>query len=176
MNETNIAEALSEAQGVKGPGSDDPKKLSLDALALLVNTKRVRDLEDRAKAQYQELKNRQAEVRFLHKLLKVVNASTDSKGGFSASSNEELKTLLREADAMGVHIPEGKTSFTKEEKERLVDNVRLTCEDLNLQNEMQIQTITRLTHERYEAFQLARAILKPLNDDKVNKARAIAGR
>jgi len=66
--------------------------------------------------------------------------------------------------------------YSREERERLVENIRMACDDLNMENDMQIQTVTRLTNERYEAFQLARSIMKPLHEDKINKARALAGR
>lgn len=176
MQEQAVAEALAAVEEVPSSGQPDPRKLSLDSLALLVNTHRVRQIETKIRSHYEEVRERQTQLRFLHKLMRVVNASTDSKGGFNISKDEELQKLFEEAKAMGIEIPVGKTSFNKEDKDRLVENIRLTCEDLNLQNEMQIQQVTRLTHERYESFQLARSILKPLHDDKINKARAIAGR
>ena len=49
-------------------------------------------------------------------------------------------------------------------------------EDLNTQNDMQLQTVTQLTNERYETYQMARAIMKPLDEDKKQKARSVAGR
>jgi hypothetical protein len=40
---------------------------------------------------------------------------------------------------------------------------------------MQIQTISRFTNERYETYQMARSILRPLHEDKQRKAREISG-
>jgi hypothetical protein len=84
--------------------------------------------------------------------------------------------MLKQAKEYGVDLKDDKFKFNKEERERLIENIRLTIDDCNVLNDMQLQTITRLTTERYESYQLARSIMKPLHEDKTNKARAIAGR
>jgi hypothetical protein len=154
----------------------NPAPQSLESLALLVCTKKVKDIELRVAEEFEDLKKRQAQVRYLHKLLKVVNARSDNKGKFDASQDSELKRLLDEAAGMGIMLPNGNYKFNAEETNRLIDSIRMTCDDLNLQNEMQMQTISRMTNERYEAYQMTRSIMRPLHEDKVNKARAIAGR
>ena len=112
---------------------------------------------------------------FLHKLIKTINTAT-SNGEFDCSNNEDCKKLLRQAKEYGVDINEGKFKYNSDERERLIENIRMSADDYNVLNDMQLQTITRLTNERYESYQLARSIMKPLHDDKVNKARAIGGR
>lgn len=150
--------------------------LSLEALILLINTERLASLKDQTAKELKELKERQEKVRKLHELLSAINALTDDKGKFDCSKNRELKKLLAEAKELGVEIKEGKYSYTKEERDRLVENIRMASEDYNVENEMQIQAISRLTNERYESYQMARSILKPLHEDKQRKAREIAGR
>jgi len=176
-NEDVINALNTKAVGID-PSDGDPSggNLSLEALLLLVTTDKVRSLEEKTKAELQELRQRQKEVTFLHKLLRTFNCVTDTKGGVDLSKHPELKELLTEAQGMGVEVDLNKNVYTKDERDRLVDTIRTVCDDLNVQNDMQIQTITRLTNERYEAFQLARSILKPLHEDKINKARSIAGR
>lgn len=173
-NETTINDVLSPSLTEAAPNgcADD---LSLESLALLINTDRLKFLEDKIKLQFIELKKRQDQVTFLHKLIKTVNAATDNST-FDCSNNPELQDLLTQAKEHGVDIKDGKFSYNSDERERLIDNIRITADDYNVLNDMQLQTITRLTNERYESYQLARSIMKPLHDDKTNKARAMAGR
>lgn len=152
----------------------NPEDMSLEAMVLLLTTDYVRELESKMRNEFKELKSRQDKVRFLHKLIKAINKSTDDKGKIDWSDDEELKELLDLAREMGVEIPEDQYKFKEAEKNRLLENLRMTVDDLNVENDLQLQTITRLTNERYEAFQMARSIMKPLHEDKVNKARKLA--
>ncbi len=61
-------------------------------------------------------------------------------------------------------------------RELLIENIRTSIDDYNTENDLQLQMITRYTNERYETFQMVRSIMKPLHEDKVNKARSAAGR
>jgi hypothetical protein len=150
------------------------EEISVETLALMMCSERIAELEAQTKEEFENLKERQSQVRFLHKLLKAINATTSSKDEIDWSQDEELKSMLDQAREMGIDIPEGYT-FNKENKTRLVENIKMTVDDLNIENEMQLQTISRLTNERYEAYQMARSIIKPLHEDKINKARKIAG-
>ncbi len=150
--------------------------MTIETLVMLINTERLKYLQDTTDKELAELKDRQQDVRTLHKVMKAINQSTDDKGNLDISKNAELKKHLKEAKQLGIDIKEEKTKYNKEERDRLVENLKMGVEDLNVQNEMQLQKINRLTNERYESYQLARTILKPLHDDKLNKARAIAGR
>lgn len=168
---TDVAShAIDAVNGVK-----DPKDLSLESLVLLVNAERLHFLEKKITTEFIELKQRQDQVSYLHKLIKKINTGT-VKGEFDCSSDPELQSMLKKAKEYGVDLTDGKTKFNADERERLIENARMTVEDLNILNDMQLQTITRLTTERYESYQLARSIVKPLHEDITNKARAIAGR
>lgn len=154
----------------------DPSEMSLEALIMLINAERLKHLHDKTNSEFKELKKLQDIVAYLHKLIKNINTETSATGEFDCSKNEELKKLLKEASGMGVEIKEGKFTYTKDERDRLIDNIRMTIDDYHVKNEMSMQTINRLTSERYESYQLARSIMKPLHEDKINKARAINGR
>lgn len=147
--------------------------LSLEALILLINTERLKRLHQQTHNEFQELKKRQDQVSYLHKLMKSINKSTNSDGEFD-SSNGDLQNMLAEAQKMGVDIDPSKTSYNKDERDRLVENIRMTIEDYSTQNEMQMQTVNRLTNERYESYQMARSILKPLHDAKMTVVRGIS--
>lgn len=170
--EDTVKEVVSNAVKEIGSGSD-PNNLSLEALALLINTERLKYLEGKITSEFIELKKRQDQISFLHKLIKTINAATTNEE-FDCSKNQELKDLLAKAREYGVEIKEGKFKYNKDERERLIENIRITAEDLNVMNDMQLQTITRLTNERYESYQLARSIMKPVHDAKTNASRAIA--
>lgn len=147
--------------------------LSLETLALLVNTDRLKQLKNQISKELGELRKRQGQVTFLHNLIKKINHDTTATGEFDFSKDEELKKLFVQAKEMGVEVNEEKFKYNKEERDRLVDNIRMTIEDYNISNDMQLQTINRLTNERYESYQLARSILKPLHESKSQIARGI---
>ena len=81
--------------------------------------------------------------------------------------------MLKEAKNLGVQCKDGQHKFTKEERDRLVENIRLTADDMNVKNEMQLQTVNRLTNERFECFQLAKSIFRPLHESKLQIIRGI---
>lgn len=170
----NIAVKASLAARI---GAEEPKKkLSLEALVLLISKTFLDNVNHKTGKEFKELKDRQSKVSDLHRLHKSINAITTSKGEIDFSKNEEIKAQIKKAKERGLEVDEKKTSYNKEERERLVENIRMSVEDLNVQNDMQLQTITRLMNERYEAYQMARSVMKPLDDDKKQKARAIAGK
>lgn len=177
MSDNNVTEVVNEAVSGVTTGKKDPKDMSLEALVLLLTTERLHKLENDSRGQLDELRTRQQKVSFLHKLMKTINTATGSKGEFDLTPlPQDLKDMFKKAKELGVDLDESKLQYSNEERERLLENLRMTVEDFNVQNEMQLQMITRMTNERYESYQMARAILKPLHDDKLNKARAIAGR
>lgn len=157
-------------------GEKDSDELSLDALVFLINSERLRYLQEETLKEFKSLKERQDQVAKLHELLKKINAATDENGNLEIGNNQEIKDLLNELKDLGIDTKDGKVSFNKEERERLVENIRMTVDDLNVQNEMQIQTISRLTNDRYESYQMARSIFKPLDDTKKSIARGMAGK
>lgn len=153
----------------------DPNKYTLEQLVLLVTSERLHNIEKQSRDELKELKERQEKVKELHDLLSKINSLTDDVG--KVKVDEELKKLLEAAKEAGIDIDikdVGK-EYDGRGRERLVDNIRMRIDDLNVKNDMQIQAVTRLTNERYESYQLARSIIKPLDEDKKNKARAIRG-
>lgn len=175
MSEPQVQQILSDA--IKEAANDKPSSnhMSLEAMALLIHSQRLDHLEKKITTEFMELKKRQDQVNFLHKLIKTINISTKNNE-LDCSANEDLKNLLNRAKENGVDIVEGKYKYNSDERDRLIENIRITADDLTVLNDMQLQTITRLTTERYESYQLARSIMKPHHEDKINKARAMAGK
>lgn len=168
----NAVNEVHETAGTLPP----PSEMSLEQLVLLINTERLNQLKDKTQKELKELKERQQKVRELHKLLRSINEATDGTGKLDFAKDKELKDLIKKAKEHGVEIDGSKTKYSKEERERLLENIRVAVEDLNVENEMQMQTLSRLTSERYETYQMARSILKPLHEDKLRKAREISGK
>jgi hypothetical protein len=167
---------ISEAIASVDAAGNDNRELTLEQLSLLLMTDRVHDVENRIRKEFSDLKKRQDKVSTLHQFMKLINKLTNDKSEINIADNDEVKTLMKEMKDLGVNIDETKTSYNKDERDRLLDNVKMTIDDLNVQNDLQMQTISRLTNERYETFQMIRTIMKPLHEDKLNKARAISGR
>lgn len=194
-NAENIASEANKA--VNGQG--DPKHINLEGMSLLVHKEVLDHLHKKTKNELSSLTERQEWVSDLHKLHRAINAATDSKTG-------EVKLDLNDPDMMnlmhrvknphskrdpsgkagehakqkgtytGLELDHKKGAYKKEDRERLIENIKMAVEDLNVQNDMQLQTLNRLMNERYEAYQMIRTIMKPLHDDKIQKARALAGR
>lgn len=158
---------------IEKPGDNN---YSVDSLVLLITTERLQTLKDKTRKELAELKEKQEKVKTLHKLLRAINTATDDKGKVDFSNNKEVQDLLKKAKSLGADINDGKLKYSREERDRLVENIRITGDDLNVEIDMQLQTVSRLTNERYECYQMARSILRPLHDDKIRKAQGIAGR
>lgn len=153
----------------------DYHQMSIDTLLMLVHSERLKTLKEQSANELKELSDRQAKVRELHDLMKALNKATTEKGDLDISDKPEVAELLRKGKEHGVNVKEDKRKFTKDERDRLVENVNMTIQDLNVQNDMQFQTIQRLTNERYESFQMVRNTMKPLHDAKQHHARKAAG-
>lgn len=166
---------MTDAVAAAGGDDKDSQALSLESMALLINADRLKQLEKKISSEFIELKKRQDQVTHLHKTIKAINAATVN-GELDFSKNQEIKDHLAKAKEHGVDIKDGKHKYSADERDRLIENLRLTADDFNVLNDMQLQTVSRLTTERYESYQLARAIMKPHHEDKINKARAIAGK
>jgi len=176
MPDSNLHEILNSSvvDAVAGERVN-PEDLSLDALVLLINTERLAYLKKQTHKELTEVKERQKIVTALNKLLKGINTATNDKGELDISGLNDLQEQLKNAQEYGIEVEEGKLKFTRDERSRLVDNIQMTVEDLHFETDMQMQTVTRLTNERYETYQMARSILRPLHEAKVSHAKAIRG-
>jgi len=164
-----------EGNGGVNNNGNRPPNYGLETLAFLVCKSRVAALEASVRTELKALKERQGNVKYLHHFMKAINQASTADGRLDLNSMQLQPEMIQKLRDLGIEIDPNK-NYTKEEKDRLMENIRMTIEDLNIENDMQLQTISRLTNERYESFQLARSIMKPLHDDKLNKARAIAGK
>lgn len=165
------------------------KTPTVDSLVMDILSTRLNKLHVDTKKELEALKERQKEVEKLHDLIAKINSLTDKEGIVkvddelydmlqdaikSTSYSEEVNDIKISGDNLKI-LKSGET-YQPEDRQRLTENLRMHIEDLNTQNDMQLQTVTQLTNERYETYQMARAVLKPLDEDKKRKAQGIAGR
>lgn len=172
---SNSIENINEVLASEGPSGPE---LSLEDAIKLLNTERLSYLRDETTNKISQLQKMQQSVEVLQTLLQRINAITDKDGkvNFSKDTGEpKIEELIKQAKDLGVKWDKTDTKLSREEKDQLVSNVRLTIDNLNVKNDMALQEITRLTNERYESYQIARSMLKPLDDVKKSMARAARG-
>lgn len=152
-------------------------QLSVESLALVCCTTGVSRVENQMANEYVELRERQERIHVLHQLQREINASSEAGEGFDWSDNPELQALVERARELGVPIPgeQGDYVFDEADQRALMENIRMTVDDLQMLNDLQLQKIANLTNRRYEFYQMARAILRPLHEAKVNAARKAGG-
>jgi hypothetical protein len=153
----------------------NPNNLSLEALVLLIKTEKLKELEEKSQKEFTEVRLRQKEVAELYEIIQALNTATAENGGFDCKKDDVLKQHLARAKELGVDMKEGKFSFNKDERDRLIENIRMTVDELNVDNDMQIQNITKLYNFRNEIIQFARSVFRPLHDAKASHARGARG-
>lgn len=158
----------------------DSSSLTLAELNLLVQADNVKKVEEKIKEGSKGLIELNKQLTFLRQLQKFINTASNSKGGFDASEDKSFKKILKDAEKMGIELPKEKGKikykFNADEKHRLLENIRLTCDDTNLRMEQSMMEFSRLSTLRNEAFQLAKSIFDTLNKTFMSLARSIAGR
>lgn len=160
---------------VTGNEELDTSNMSLESLILLINAERLRYLQETTTQKFQDLREKQKKVADIHNIMKAINSATTENGELHIKDNAALQDLLKTASDLGIEIKADKHSYNAIERDHLMENFRMSVEDLNVDNELMIQEISRLTNERYESYQLAKTCLKPLQDAKHSYARAMRG-
>ena len=143
---------------------------------LMVMNERIDSIGDATGKELQELLERQQKVTELQNIRAHINSVIDKDGKIVVAKDSELEKLLKRAEELGVKLPKTNGTFQRDDTSRLTENFRMVVEDLNTKNDMQLQKVTKYTNERYEAYQMARSILKPCDDAAKSAARNIAGK
>lgn len=151
----------------------DFSNMTLETQLNFLHLSRLNDLKNKLDREFGELKKGQNQVMFLHKLLKRINKETNEKGEFDCSNDKEFQELLLKAKDMGVDINETKFKYNKDDKDRLVDNLRMTIQDLNVNVDMKNQMSSRYMNERYESFHFIKTNMKILDETKRQSIREI---
>jgi len=78
--ENKVQDVLSEAITKTDTNQLDPKNLTLESIVLLINTERLKHLNNKTAEEFSTLKKRQDQVSRLHQFLKSINSNTNAKG------------------------------------------------------------------------------------------------
>jgi hypothetical protein len=122
----------------------------------------IGQITERSKTAALELQARQKKVRDINAAMRAVNAI--DQGELDLTNRPELIEHLQKAKDLGADIRTDKLKYTREERDRLLENMRTTNEEYTMQNEMQSQEISRMTSQYYEALSWARSVKKAEND------------
>lgn len=162
---------------------------SLHTELKLTFTQKLDAQQESLKAEFGKLKAGQNRTREFNVLIKSINQAT-VKGELHCKDNADLLAKLaaaskavpgttvpnqQEPDLQGIELNPSKTDYDKDELDRLLDNIRRSIDDLNVINEMQLQNLNRMVTHYHEIYQMMKNTMKPLHEDKIAKARAIAG-
>jgi hypothetical protein len=187
--EDNNAEHVDHLEHSRFP-VDSTRELLENAKTTFVA--KLNQQEDILTDEFGKIKAGQNRARELNKLMQKINLATVN-GELHIKDNKELMDMLasvskpapsttieknrgQDPDFNGIELDPKKTDYKKDELDRLLDNIRMEVDDLNVVNEMQLQNLNRLVTHYHEIYQMMKSIMKPLHDDKINKARSIAGR
>ena len=85
-----------------------------------------------------------------------------------------LLTKLKEEEGCEINLE--LTNIDKEGRDRVIQNLNMKLETINVHNAMSLETIQMLMAEGIENFQFAKAIMKSLHEANVQSARGMAGR
>lgn len=136
----------------------------LKGIGLLI-TKTDRYIDKKCIEEFEKVEKNKNDVKALHELRQEINKNTNSKGELDLNNPRGIE-LIKKAKELGIVFKDknGKLSFTKEEREYLIEAIEMTIKDLNIQSQLQMQTLSRLTNLRYEFHQLARLIEKRIDE------------
>lgn len=126
-------------------------------------------------AEFEKLREKAKELMQAGNAL-VAEADRLEKEGRKAEAKalrEEGSEMQEVAQVLGAES--SKEIYSKDEKDKLVENLRMTCEDLNTVNQLQTQTVSRLNNELHESLLIGRDIMKRVHEILSAMARGIRG-
>lgn len=163
------------------------QKPSIDGLIRDILTANLDTVMNNKKNELDQVLERQLSVKQYHDLLAKINKLTDKDGKVKVDA--ELEKMLQNAvkkgdapEAENAHkmddlkiVPVGK-EYKTEERQRLIENIRMHTEDLNTQNDMQMNKVTHYTNQMYEIYQAMRSVPKSNEESKKAMIRNVGGR
>lgn len=110
---------------------------------------------------YLRIKERTDNVDALTLLLSKINSE---KGAVDWSNNEEMKQLIAKAREIGVDIPEGKLSWSEEEKKLLKENIQMRKDSMEKMTQLERTDMQRYLQEASQCHQARSNVLKLLKE------------
>jgi hypothetical protein len=175
MSEHAIPLSTIQVRDVQGV-AEFAEEQTLESALFLVQSEKIHHLSSKIVSTLDGLHERQKEVRRLQEIIALLNKNVTDEGTLTVEEGSLEQELLEELQSRGVQVKQTVGVFNPQQYDRLIENIKMSVEGLNVQNEMNLQDVTRLQNEQYNVYQLVKSIHKPLDEDKRNKARAVGGR
>lgn len=110
---------------------------------------------------YLRIKDRTDAIDVLTLLISKINSE---KGAIDWSKNEEMKKLLEKVKALGVDIPEGKYTWTEDEKKLLKENIQMRKDSMEKMTQLERTDMQRYLQEASQCHQARSNVLKLLKE------------
>lgn len=110
---------------------------------------------------YLKIKDRTDNIDVLTLLVSKINSS---KGDIDWSKNEEMKQLVDKVRTLGVDIPEGKYTWTEDEKKLLKENIQMRKDSMEKITQLERTDMQRYLQEASQCHQARSNVLKLLKE------------
>lgn len=110
---------------------------------------------------YLRIKERTDNIDHLTLFISKINSE---KGAIDWSKNEEMKLIIERVRAIGVDIPEGKFTWTEEEKRLLKENVQMRKDSMEKMTQLERTDMQRYLQEASQCHQARSNVLKLLKE------------
>ncbi len=131
-----------------------------------------KEMKSKIDALAAEVKQRQQKIKFAQEIMQELNNSIDGNGKLDISQKPELLEKLRVAKEMGINIPVDKSTFSSDEKDRLMQNLGLSVDAWDKENKQDTQKMQIYLDESNRYLTLATQAMK--YEDKPKRA-SLAG-
>ncbi len=147
----------------------EEKDKTLEELLKLFLANRVRASEKAMREAGLKITECSEQIRSLHKLISVINKESEN-GKLEIGTSSALPALFEKARELGLEISD-KTSWSKEDRDNLIGDIRFTADDLANKNEMNRQDLQLYNNQFYEAYEMAKNNFKTLHETILRLAR-----
>lgn len=164
---------------------DNEKTVESAAKGLLTSI--LYDINEKSKSEFKELEVRYKEFKRLHDLIAKINCLTDGDGEVKIDDDlyQMLQRVIGEDQSVEdpqefkispdkLKILEVEKKYSSVDRQRLIENIRMHGDNLKIDIDQKQQVVTMLTNQRYQAYQIANAVLEPIrrsNDRKIQGMR-----
>lgn len=132
------------------------KQLSLGRLIYLLALRRQDELVQKSKDGMLEIQEKNRNMAKVNSAMQAINAL--DHGDLDLKTQPDILEALKQAKEAGAQIDLSKTTYTAEQRNRLLDNLRLTTDSLGMQTQTEMQQ-ANLISQVYENFTLAKPII-----------------
>lgn len=160
---TSKSSSKSKAQAARGqhipPNGGGIDNIYIRFMALMARILGQSEME--AHQLYLRIKERTDNIDTLTLLVSKINSE---KGAIDWSQSEEMKMLVEKARALGVDIPEGKYTWSEEEKKLLKENISMRKDSMEKVTQLERTDMQRYLQEASQCHQARSNVLKLLKE------------